>query len=216
MNVAALVSEIELRAAGIPVQNAPALRLLRREYSQRLRKAPAPDVIEIASALIGNRRVHRLVGDELIACRPDASATLDLLQLERLGSGISSWDEVDCFACFLSGPAWREGKIEDQAIEKWAKSKDRWWRRAALVSTVPLNVKARGGRGDAQRTLRVCTLLMDDRDDMIVKALSWALRALVARDPDSVKQFLEQNQARLPALVRREVRNKLATGRKNR
>jgi 3-methyladenine DNA glycosylase AlkD len=76
---------------------------------------------------------------------------------------------------------------------------------------VPLNVKARGGRGDAQRTLRVCTLLMDDRDDMIVKALSWALRALVTRDPDSVKQFLEQNQTRLPALVRREVRNKLAT-----
>ena len=98
---------------------------------------------------------------------------------------------------------------------KWAKSKDRWWRRAALVSTVPLNVKARGGRGDARRTLRICALLIDDRDEMIVKALSWALRALVERDPNAARQFVEENRARLPALVLREVRHKLVTGRKN-
>jgi hypothetical protein len=31
----------------------------------------------------------------------------------------------------------------------------------------------------------VCTLLVDDRDDMVVKALSWALRSLV--DPDAMR-----------------------------
>lgn len=74
----------------------------------------------------------------------------------------------------LSGPAWRQGQIQDQAIAEWAKSTVRWWRRAALVSTVPLNFKARGGWGDAPRTLRICALLIGDRDEMIVKALSWA------------------------------------------
>ena len=122
---------------------------------------------------------------------------------------------MDCFACYLSGPAWREGQIDDQTIEDWATSKDRWWRRAALVSTVPLNVKARGGRGDTPRTLRICSLLIDDRDEMVVKAQSWALRALVARDPDAVRRFLAENESRLPALVRREVQAKLRTGRKN-
>ena len=86
---------------------------------------------------------------------------------------------------------------------------------AALVSTVPLNVKARGGRGDARRTLRICALLIDDRDEMIVKALSWAHRALIERDGDAVRQFLKENEARLPALVRREVQNKLTAGRKS-
>jgi len=51
-----------------------------------------------------------------------------------------------------------------------------------------------------------CSLLIDELDEMIVKALSWALRALVARAPEAVRQFIEENDARLPALVRREVR----------
>jgi 3-methyladenine DNA glycosylase AlkD len=215
MNIADLVAEIEARVEGMAVRNTPSLRALRREYSKRIKAVPARDAVSIAAALIAHRRVHRFFGDEIIASRPEALRTLNLTQLERLGSGISSWDQVDSFACYLSGPAWREGLIDDQAIMKWARSKDRWWRRAALVSTVPLNIKARGGRGDAPRTLRICSLLLDDRDEMIVKALSWALRALVERNPDAVRQFVEKNGTRLPALARREVRYKLLTGRKN-
>ncbi len=199
----------------MPVRTTPALRTLRREYSQRIKSLPANEVVKIANSLIARGRVHRFVGDELIATRPDALRTLNLLQLEQLGSTISSWDEVDCFACYLSGPAWRAGQIEDEAIMDWATSKNRWWRRAALVSTVPLNVKARGGQGDAERTLRICALLIDDPDESVVKALSWALRALATRDSHAVQQFVERNERRLPALVRREVRRKLATGRKN-
>jgi hypothetical protein len=40
------------------------------------------------------------------------------------------------------------------------------------------------------------------------------LRALATRAPDAVRQFVKANDARLPALVRREVRHKLETGRK--
>ena len=216
MNVEVVVREIEKRAEELPVQNVPALRALRREYSKRLQTLPAEDVVEIAAALIVRGRVHRFVGDELIATRADALRTLDLAQIQRLGAGMSTWDQVDCFAPYLSGPAWREGRIDDKAIAAWAKSKDRWWRRAALVSTTALNVKARGGSGDARRTLAVCRLLIEDRDDMVVKALSWALRALAQSDPVAVKRFLKENEDRLAALVLREVRRKLETGRKNR
>jgi 3-methyladenine DNA glycosylase AlkD len=215
MDTGAIVEEIEKRVQGMPIRTTPALRSLRREYSKRLKTMPAEDVVAIASALIANRRLHRFFGDELIAVRPDALATLNRAKLEGLGSGMSSWDQVDCFASYLSGPTWRNGYIGDEAIHEWAHSRDRWWRRAALVSTVPLNVKARGGRGDARRTLRVCELLIDDRDEMVVKALSWALRALVDREPGAVRQFIEEHDAKLAALVRREVRHKLLTGRKN-
>jgi DNA alkylation repair enzyme len=215
MNIAAVVEEIDARVESMPVRETQALRALRLEYSKRIAAVPAGDVVKIAAALIVHRRVPRFIGDELIASRADALGAINLSQLEHLGLGMSSWDQVDCFACYLSGPAWREGQIRDKAIVEWARSKNRWWRRAALVSTVPLNVKARGGRGDARRTLLICSLLIDERDEMIVKALSWALRALVTRDPEAVRQFIEENDARLPALVRREVRQKLATGRKS-
>ena len=92
------------------------------------------------------------------------------------------------------------------------------WRRAALVATVPLNAKSRGATsatGDAIRTLAVCTRLLDDRDDMVVKAMSWALRELAKRNRRAVRTFLSAHGERLSARVRREVTNKLTTGRKS-
>jgi 3-methyladenine DNA glycosylase AlkD len=141
--------------------------------------------------------------------------TLDASDLRQLGEGMDSWDDVDVFACFLSGPVWRVGQLTDAEIRRWARSPDRWWRRAAVVSTVPLNNRARGGSGDPKRTLAICQLLLADRDPMVVKALSWALRELAKRDPTAVRQFITTHGTKVPALVRREVRSKLETGLKS-
>jgi 3-methyladenine DNA glycosylase AlkD len=129
--------------------------------------------------------------------------------------GINSWWSVDSFARTLAGPAWLNGQVSDRLIHQWAHSQDRWWRRAALVSTVALNVRSQGGMGDVPRTLAVCRLLVDDHDDMVAKAMSWALRELVVHDPGAVREFLSEYEDVLAARVKREVRNKLATGLKN-
>ncbi|HEY1305637.1 MAG TPA: DNA alkylation repair protein [Vicinamibacterales bacterium] len=131
-----------------------------------------------------------------------------------MAAGLSDWGSVDLFGVTIAGPAWREGRISDRHVMRWARSKDRWRRRLSLVATVPLNSRARGGAGDPARTLAVCRLLADDRDDMVVKALSWALRELSKRDAGCVKEFLRTEDQRLAARVRREVRAKLETGRK--
>jgi hypothetical protein len=47
---------------------------------------------------------------------------------------------------------------------------------------------------------------------MVAKALSWALRSLCGVDSGAVEAFLEEHGDAVPALVRREVGNKLATG----
>jgi 3-methyladenine DNA glycosylase AlkD len=108
-----------------------------------------------------------------------------------------------------------KGQISDEAILAWARSDDPWWRRAALVSTVALNVRSHGGKGDLPRTLQICRLLVGDQHDMVVKALSWALRELVVHDAAKVQEFLDQYEAELAPRVKREVGNKLRTGLKN-
>ena len=80
---------------------------------------------------------------------------------------------------------------------------------------MPLNAKSQGGIGDASRTLAVCQMLLEDRDDMVVKAMSWALRALTVREPRVVSDFVDAREEVLAARVVREVRNKLRTGRKS-
>lgn len=61
----------------------------------------------------------------------------------------------------------------------------------------------------------VCEMLVNDRDDMVVKALSWALRELSKRDPGSVRKFLREQEEVLAPRVVREVNSKLKTGLKN-
>lgn len=214
--VAALAREILSRLRSRPSWRTADARALRREFSKRIAAWPARDVIALASRLVEvPLPLGRFVGSELLARHPNARSGLDAKSIERLGRGIDSWGAVDVFACYVAGPAWRDGRIPDARIHSWARSPDRWWRRAALVSTVPLNVKSQGGSGDTSRTLSLCARLLGDRDDMVVKAMSWALRELAKRDPAAVRRFLTKHEAALAARVLREVRNKLRTGRKN-
>ena len=67
-------------------------------------------------------------------------------------------------------------------------------------------------RNYAERTLAICRMLVGDREDMVVKAMSWALRGLAPWDASAVDSFLSEHGDRLAARVRREVRNKLQTG----
>ena len=201
-----LESHPDLRTAG--------MRKLRRKYSKRLHDKDAVYVLEIAHLILTSGK-HRWSAYELIQDHPDAFHSLDRQSLEALGQGINSWSSVDCFSRTLSGPAWRDGLISEDTISDWARSADRWWRRAALVSTVALNVISHGGRGDTINTLSICGMLISDYDDMVVKALSWALRALIVHDPTEVEKFICAHEDVLAARVKREVRNKLRTGLKN-
>jgi len=215
LDIDALAVEIADRVDALPKQNVPSVRAVRREYSKRVKGAAPREVVELAKELYRQRQVHRFFGDELIVYHKGALETLSARAIESLGKGMDSWDQVDCFGSYLSGPAWRAELIGDETIYKWAGSPDRWWRRAALVSTVALNTKSRGGTGDAKRTLAVCERLTDDRDDMVVKAMSWALRTLGARDRKAVRAFIDGHRDELAARVVREVENKLRTGLKN-
>lgn len=191
------------------------IRKLRREFSKRIAELPADNVVQLAINLIQSAIVPRFFAYELVQHHRAALRSLNSRTIKRLGNGIGSWGAVDSFACFLAGPVWREHQIPDSLIITWARSKDRWWRRAAVVSTVPLNNKTRGGRGDLARTIQICGLVVDDRDDMVVKALSWSLRELAKRDHLSVRTFIAEHEKRLAPRVLREVRNKLNTGLKN-
>jgi len=218
MKAGDVASELCRRVESGEQWNAASLRQLRREFSKRLTAEEPAFVLELALLLVGRPRpsfAHRFFAYELIAHHRSALASLKGSDVEALGRGIDSWAAVDTFACFVSGPAWREGHVKDAAVQRWARSPDRWWRRTALVSTVPLNCKARGGRGDTPRTLAVCELLVGDRDDMVVKAMSWALRELAKRDPEAVREFLTRHGTAIAARVVREVGNKLRTGLKN-
>ena len=210
-----VVSSILNELRQLPAQTTPMVRALRRRYSKEMAAASPDLVLAVARLLFAEMTwPSRVVACELLLGHPGAMSRLNERLIEEMAAGLSDWGSVDVFGVTVAGTAWREQRITDDQVMRWARAKDRWRRRLALVSTVALNSKARGGTGDAKRTLAVCHALVDDRDDMVVKALSWALRELAKHDPGTVAAFLRHQEKRLASRVRREVRTKLETGRK--
>jgi DNA alkylation repair enzyme len=197
---ASLAQRIAARLGSLPSHDAATLHRLRRELSKEVAGEEPEIIIQTAMRLLELREVPgvKMIAFALVGNHAAALRELDGPKLERLGKDLASWGDVDMFGCLVAGPAWRAGSIGDGVIRSWASSSDRWWRRAALVSTVPLNVRSQGGSGDTRRTLAICRLLVRDRDDMVVKGLSWALRELAVRDPEAVQDFVSK-QAHLLA-----------------
>ena len=206
-----------LKEAEQPLRT-PAMRSIAMAAAKELRQdgADAESVFALCDALIGSDELHdatRTVAFEIAYRHRGLRDALDLEKLERLGRTLDGWAPVDHFARKLSGPAWQRNQISDEHVLAWAKSKKFWWQRVGLVSTIALNERHLG-KGDATRTLAICELFIDERADLHVKALSWALRELGQRDPPPVLAFIEHHEDRLAPRIIREVRNKLTTGHK--
>jgi len=201
-------------AEALADRSVPSLRALRLDRTRKWRDLPAAFVLDVAGR-IAQRAALRWTAYELIRFHRGAFRSLDEAMVDAFSVGLDSWDSVDAFARTLSGPAWAQGLIGDGLVHRWARSRDLWLRRTALVSTVALNRPADGGGVDAPRTLAVCERLVGDSEDMVVKALSWALRELGRKDPEAVRAFLDAHDDPLAPRVKREVTHKLRTGLKN-
>ncbi len=202
-----------MRILGVSV---PRTRAVLRPLARTLRGESAERVLQTARSLL-DTGVHeaRQLAFELVGGRRDVIRELDAGTVEEMGEGNDNWGSVDRFSICVAGPSWRDGKVSDPDVRRWAASPDPWWRRTALVSTVALNARSRGGSGDTSRTVAVCEILAGDRHPMVTKGLSWALRALVPVDAAAVGDFLDRRGEDLAPVVRREVGNKLRTGLKN-
>ena len=194
----------------------PDFRILFKTWQEEVKNWPPEQLVDYARELV-DTPIFELnqLAYVLLWKNKKALNMLNLNDLEHLGKNMDNWATTDTFSVLLSGYAWRENQITDADILTWLKSENRWWKRAAVVSTVPLNLRSRGGKGDTKRTLMICEKVIADRDDMIVKALSWALRELSKSDKQAVEKFMEKYDTMLAGRVRKEVYTKLQTGRKN-
>ena len=130
-----VASEIDAEIRALPVRNTPNERAVRRKYSRMLKQANPEFILDVARILLKNHG-YRWFAYELIENHRAAFQRIGEAEVEELGQGINSWWSVDSFARTLAGPVWLRGQVSNELIGRWAHSEDRWWRRAALVSTV--------------------------------------------------------------------------------
>lgn len=132
--------------------------------------------------------------------RPDVRKAVFEAYLEHKGR-VNNWDLVDTSAPGIVG-AWLldEGglKSHPKLLDTLAASKVLWDRRIAVLATFHF---IRQGRFDW--TLKLAEKLLDDKEDLIHKAVGWMLREIGERDLAAEAAFLDRQAERMPRTMLR-------------
>ena len=194
----------------------PDIKSILKEIKTNYGSATPGEWIDLCKALAATSVFEcQVLAYEMIGRDRKLLDALEYRDLSSLGKNLDNWASVDHYTVGIFGVLWGRGVVKDSHIDKLLESDNFWDRRVAVVSTVAMNLKSRGGKGDTPRTIDVCERVVDDHHDMIQKALSWALRELSKRDREAVYSFMERHEKRLANRVLREVNHKLDFGTKN-
>jgi len=155
-----------------------------------------------------------LVADKLFSGRILEEKGMAVLLLEKLTKDFGDkefrlfdswldrvicWADHDALAHYLLAPMVAADPARTRQVFLWAKSPDRWRRRAACVALI------RGAR-DKQffaQIVRLSNQLLHDEDDMVQKGLGWLLRETAKADPKRTVPYLMKIRKSAPRLVLR-------------
>ncbi|MDA3792922.1 MAG: DNA alkylation repair protein [Elusimicrobia bacterium] len=104
---------------------------------------------------------------------------------------VNNWDLVDVSADKIAG-AYLEDK-DRSVLYKLAKSDNLWEKRISIISThyfIRLN--------QFEDTLKIALILINDRHDLIHKAVGWMLREVGNRNRDEEEKFLKKHYKKMP------------------
>jgi 3-methyladenine DNA glycosylase AlkD len=121
-------------------------------------------------------------------------------------SRISSWADHDGLVHYLIAPMIVSKTSRARSVFVWARSTNRWHRRAACVSLI------QGTRRKMflAQIIRLSNLLLNDEDDMVQKGLGWLLRETVKYNAPRAMLYLREIRGHAPRLVLRTACETLA------
>lgn len=202
-----------LKVYGVRV---PQLREIARGWQRAHRAVAREDLMALVERLWdGESREEKMLASYLLQGYKRWISDLTWAHFERWRQGLDNWEVTDGLGVRTLGPwllADPEARLDH--LEDMIGDEDMWSRRLALVATVWLN---RGYKGFSapDLTLALIERVKKERDPMITKAISWALREMTKTHPDRVDAYVQENRDVLAAHIVREVNNKLRTGLKS-
>jgi len=112
---------------------------------------------------------------------------------------VTSWADHDALAHYLLAPMVSADPTRCREVFAWARSRNRWRRRAACVTLI------RGAREKKffAEIVRLSEKLLQDEDDMVQKGFGWLLRETAKYNRAKTVPYLMKIRKRAPRLVLR-------------
>lgn len=109
---------------------------------------------------------------------------------------INNWDLVDLSCHYILGN-WLLDK-DRKILYQLARSKNLWEKRISIITTFAFVEK-----GQFTDSLRIAEILLNDKHDLIHKAVGWVLREIGKKDKKTEIDFLEKHYKAMPRTMLR-------------
>ena len=190
------------------------LRRAARSFRREIRKEFGLDfVVRVADELFSGSVLEEKIAAVFLLEKLDAEfGDREFKLLESWLDRISSWADHDALVHDLIAPMVASSPERVKNVFRWAKSRNRWHRRAACVALI------RGTRAKMffPEITKLSNSLLADEDDMVQKGLGWLLRETAKFDPKRTVPYLMKIRRRAPRLVQRTACETLPGTMKNR
>jgi 3-methyladenine DNA glycosylase AlkD len=164
-----------------------------RTVARRAQALPLPEIEVLLSSPWHEERLTALLvlGGQYERGSPATRAKIAAFYLHHLDR-VNNWDLVDSSAWQILGREVRAGA--DSPLDRLARSPLLWERRVAMIATF-----AWIREGEAEPALLIASLLLDDREDLMHKAVGWMLREVGKRvSRAALVGFLETHATHMP------------------
>ena len=155
------------------------------------------DALAFAETLIADRHLEvKSVGIEVLArYRREFGPALLPIWKRWLARNLSAnWATTDAMCGALIGPLMVAHPGLGPRLRVWSRDRNMWVRRASIVGLIP---RARKGES-LDLVYEIAKRLHADREDLIQKAVGWALREAGKTDPARLERYLRANGASIP------------------
>jgi 3-methyladenine DNA glycosylase AlkD len=175
-------------------------RAVRRCRREILREHDLDFLVTVADKLFSGPVLEEKVAAVFLLEKMDAQfGDREFRMFESWLDRISSWADHDGLVHYLIAPMVAAKPARVKNVFRWAKSRDRWHRRAACVALI------RGARVKMffPEIVKLSDSLLADDDDMVQKGLGWLLRETAKFDAKRTVAYLMKIRGRAPRLVLR-------------
>lgn len=121
---------------------------------------------------------------------------------------VNNWDLVDSSARQIVGD-YLLNRADRSLLYRYAESKNIWERRIAIIATHAFIMAHQ-----FEDTLKISEMLLQDKHDLIHKAVGWMLREMGKRDEQTLENFLKKHCRVMPRTALRYALERLSPAKK--
>ena len=164
------------------------------EQRQIAKRHPEVNMQDIQKLLKSDIHEYRMVGGIILTNRFKENPSEELVQFYLKNTkSFYNWDLVDVTCDKILGKFLLDKKKQRKILYDLAKSNNLWEKRISIISTFEFI-----RNNDFGDTLKIAEMHLQDKHDLMHKAVGWMLREVGKRDINILKDFLKINYKKLP------------------